>query len=232
MENNTRKLLEKGTRIQWKFKIWIFYTGMWQKGILVSTKYYITLVKGLLASFNLIVGVYWFQKALKDLKWKWYIFCIIFFLQVKLKCNIAGCGNNKGKGISAQKKSACNVLKHVERCHFGKSAEVKAHVNRNKQSPSCPSNQPTSTSKQGSMDSFLRPPQPKVGSKPTQSSKADVEIITSFLIEDIMPLSLVQKPGFLKMMDIYRPDVKIPTRKTIVKSIQVCNRYGWNLGLL
>ena len=42
-----------------------------------------------------------------------------------------------------------------------------------------------------------------------------------FVVSDIEPLSLVERDGFLKMKDVFRPDLKMPCRKTLIKDIQV-----------
>ena len=54
------------------------------------------------------------------------IFCFCF--QVRLDCLIGGCGNNKGRGISATVRSASNLLKHVENRHKLQHEEVNDHV--------------------------------------------------------------------------------------------------------
>ena len=57
--------------------------------------------------------------------------------------------------------------------------------------------------------------------KQSYATKETTRTVSDFIASDIQPLSLVERDAFLKMMDVFRTDLKMPCRKTLIKDIQV-----------
>ena len=131
-----------------------------------------------------------------------------------MKCTLGGCGNNKGRGIACTRRSASNLLHHVGKCHKAMLDTVQRHVGKR--------NQPqlaASSSKEGPMDAHLKK-STKV-QKPAHTDASTVESCAKLIVTEIMPVSLVARPGFIQFVEELRPDVKLPSVKTLVKGIQV-----------
>ena len=58
--------------------------------------------------------------------------------------------------------------------------------------------------------------------KPRYANDDDSRAVSNFIVSEILPVSLVGREGFIKMIDYFCPDVKVPCVKTIIKNIQVC----------
>ena len=69
----------------------------------------------------------------------------------------------------------------------------------------------------GPMDTFVK----SKPERPAHTDASTLESCTKLIVAEILPVSLVARPGFIRFMEEMRPDVKLPCVKTLVKGIQV-----------
>ena len=133
----------------------------------------------------------------------------------KLRCCIEPrCNNNKGKGISSTPISASNLLKHIKSSHRMQLDKITKTISEA---------EAASSSMQPTLKMFTSTKSAKTGSvvKQKQADQQTINAAADLLISELLPLSFVERPGFLKFMDEMCPQKKIPTRKTILTHIQV-----------
>ena len=72
----------------------------------------------------------------------------------------------------------------------------------------------------GKITSFL---DSKVEKNVVVPLSADIvkKLFTEYIIEDILPISTVEKSGFQTLIKKLRPDVTVPTRRAIVAELEV-----------
>ena len=122
----------------------------------------------------------------------------------KMKCQIEPrCTNNHGKGISAPPISASNLMKHIKHSHRAQMDIISKAI--------ASAEATTSSATQPKLTMFARSTGAGASSsnvRPKQADEPTINATVDLLISEILPVSFVERPGFLKFMEDMCPHKK------------------------
>ena len=128
-----------------------------------------------------------------------------------MKCTIAGCTNNKGKGISASAESGSNLNKHLRSSHKPDAERLIAEIK----------NKPSSSVGGGDLSSSDQTRIEHHFGKPEKAAFDALSPVVHLITSDFLPFSIVEGEGFRNYSETLRPGVKLPSRKTVVRAVKV-----------
>ena len=117
--------------------------------------------------------------------------------------------------------SGSNLNIHNKSCHKDKVSSIASAIEANKKVQDAAKREACQPDIEQAMQGA------KLGKVSTSASKQRrcdafiTKAVTDFIITDILPISLVSKPGFLTFMDKMRADLKMPCSKTVVRQVKV-----------
>lgn len=123
----------------------------------------------------------------------------------RVRCLVSGCG--KTVACSGNTMNLCQNLQiwHPEL--------LQARGGKDKAGPS----------KQSTIKEFTKKPKTKLPSGGKRSQVITREL-AEFVVRDLRPIALVEGRGFLKFVDTLEPAYSVPSRKTVMKELEVMER--------